>query len=145
MSQPLPPSWKDLGKSANDLLGKDYPIHGSTLEVKTKTPTGVVFKVLGIRDTKSGNINGDLEAKWEDRKNGISLTQAWSTANVLRNHVELENHIAKGLKLDLVSTLIPDKGTKNALLASTYKQPGLHTRQHLDLFKVSANRRKEES
>lgn len=135
MTQPVPPSFKDVGKSVNDLLGKDIPIHGSTLEVKTRTPSGVTFKVLGIRDTKSGAISGDLEAKFEDRKNGFNLTQAWSTANVLRNHIELENHIAKGLKLELISSLLPDKQAKNVLVASTYKQPGLHTRQFLDLFK----------
>lgn len=133
--QPVPPSWKDFGKAAGDLLNKDYHIHGSSLEVKTKTPNGVTFKVAGLRDSKSGNINGDLEAKFDDRKNGFALTQAWSTANVLRNHVELENHIAKGLKLELISSLLPDKQAKNALFSSTYKQPGLHTRQHLDLFK----------
>ncbi|PWN28996.1 putative mitochondrial porin [Jaminaea rosea] len=134
-TNPVPPSWKDFAKASSDLLGKDYPIQGTTLEVKTQAPNGVTFKVLGIRDTKSGNINGDLEAKFTDRKNGFALTQAWSTANVLRNHVELENHIAKGLKLELISSLLPDKQAKNALFASTYKQPGVHTRQHLDLFK----------
>lgn len=63
------------------------------------------------------------------------MTQAWSTANALRNHVELENHIARGLKLELISTLLPDKQAKNALFVSTYKQPGIQTRQALDLFK----------
>ena len=46
MSIPVPPSWKDLGKAASDILGKDYPIHGSTLEVKTRTPSGVTFLSL---------------------------------------------------------------------------------------------------
>lgn len=133
--QAVPPSWKDMGKLASDILSKDMPIHGSTLEVKTKAPNGVTFRVLGVRDAKSGAINGDLEAKWADKKSGVTLTQAWLTSNVLRNHVELENHIAKGLKLELVSTLVPDKQSKNALFAATYKMPGLHTRQHLDLFK----------
>ncbi|MCO5576075.1 hypothetical protein L7F22_029882 [Adiantum nelumboides] len=89
-----------------------------------------------MRDSKTDKISGDLEAKWADKNSGTTLTQAWSTSNVLRNHVELENHIAKGLKLELVTTLVPDKQSKNALIASTYKQPGVHTRQHLDLFKV---------
>ena len=37
MSITVPPSWKDLNKSLNDLLSKDYPL-GTQLEVKTKTP-----------------------------------------------------------------------------------------------------------
>lgn len=113
------------------------PIHGPTLEVKTKTPNNVTFRVLGARDAKTDKINGDLEAKWADKKSGTTLTQSWSTSNVLRSHVELENQIAKGLKLELISTLVPDKQAKNVVIASTYKQPGVHTRQHLDLFKVS--------
>ncbi|KAK0546092.1 Mitochondrial porin [Tilletia horrida] len=134
MSQPVPPSWKDLGKLGNDLLSKDYPLN-SQLEVKTRTPNNVTFRVLGVRDNKSGSIAGDLEGKFEDKKNGIAYTQAWTTANALRSHVELENHIAKGLKLEVIGTLLPDKQTKNALFSSSYKQPGVHTRQHLDLFK----------
>ncbi|PKI84459.1 Mitochondrial porin [Malassezia vespertilionis] len=134
-SQPVPPSWKDLGKAASDILGKDYPIHGSTLEVKTHTPSGVTFRVFGLHDNKSSAITGDLEASWFDRKKGISLTQAWSTANVLRNQIELQNHLAKGLKFELISTLVPEKQAKNALLATTYKAPGLHIRNFVDVFK----------
>jgi voltage-dependent anion channel protein 2 len=55
----------------------------------------------------------------------------WKQSGLTRR---VEPH-AKGLKLELISTLIPDKQAKNALIASTYKQPGFHTRQHLDLFK----------
>lgn len=135
MSIPVPPSWKDLGKAASDILGKDYPIHGSTLEVKTRTPSGVTFKVLGLHDNKSSTISGDLEASWADRKKGVAFTQAWSTANVLRNHVELENHVAKGLKLEVISTLVPEKQAKNALVALTYKAPGVHVRNFVDAFK----------
>lgn len=124
-----------------NLFSSCSPINGSQLEVKTTTPNNVVFKVQGVRDHKTDKITGDLEAKWSDKKNGVALTQSWTTANVLRNHVELDNHIAKGLKLELISTLVPDKQAKNALITSSYKQPGFHTRQHLDLFKVCAARR----
>jgi voltage-dependent anion channel protein 2 len=75
---------QDLGKSSNDLLSKDLPVFGTSLEVKTKTPTGVVFKVAGTRDTKSTAITGDVEAKYLDPKNGLAITQAWTTTNVLR-------------------------------------------------------------
>jgi len=135
LPQPVPPSWKDLGKSSNDLLGRDFPISGATLEVKTNTPSNVAFKVNGTRDTKSALITGDLEGKYVDKKHGLVFTQAWTTSNTLRTQVELENQIAKGLKFDLNTALTPDSGSKSALFTTTYKQPGLHSRAFLDLFK----------
>ena len=71
-----------------------------------------------------------------DPKNGLVLTQAWTTGNVLKSQVELENQIAQGLKFELNSSLLPDKGTRNADLRTIYKQPGLHTRAFLDVFRV---------
>jgi len=133
--QPVPPSWKDLGKASNDLLSKDYHFHGTTLEVKTKTPNGVTFKAGGFRDSKSNLINGDIEAKYVDFKHGLTITQAWTTSNVLRSQVEIDNQIAKGVKLDLNTSLHPDKGNKTALLNAVYKQSGVHTRAALDIFK----------
>ena len=140
-------------------MGKDFPIHGTSLEVKTKTPSNVTFKVqpsylslrlkvrtekspcicvkvAGQRDSKTTHIAGDIEAKYLDPKNGLTFTQAWTTSNVLRTQVELDNQIAKGLKLDLTTSLLPDKGHKSALLNAVYKQPGLHSRAFLDVFKV---------
>ncbi|KAH9948896.1 eukaryotic porin/Tom40 [Amylocystis lapponica] len=131
MSLPQP----DLGKSSNDLLNRDFPIGSSSLEVKTATPSGVAFKVFGSQSTKSPVIGGDLEAKYTDRKHGLVFTQAWTTSNTLRTQVELENQIAKGLKIDLSTALTPDSGSKTALLTAAYKQPGLHSRAFLDLFK----------
>jgi len=133
--QPVPPSWKDLGKSSNDLLGKDFPIFGTSLEVKTKTPNGVTFKVAGTRDAKSNAIAGDIEGKYVDPKNGLTFTETWTTTNILRAQVELDNQIAQGLKLDLNTSLFPEKGTKAAVFTATYKQPALHTRAVLDVLK----------
>ncbi|EMD40096.1 hypothetical protein CERSUDRAFT_71889 [Gelatoporia subvermispora B] len=135
LPQPVPPSWKDLGKSSNDLLSRDFHTSGTSLEVKTSTPSNVTFKVNGTLDSKSNHITGDLEGKYADKKHGLTLTQAWTTSNTLRTLVELENQIATGLKIDLNTTLTPDSGSKSALLTTTYKQPGLHTRAFLDLFK----------
>ncbi|KAJ7079795.1 voltage-dependent ion-selective channel [Mycena belliarum] len=136
LPQPVPPSWKDLGKSSTDLLQKDYPFQGVALEVKTKTPSNVTFKVAGSRASNSSIIIGDLEAKWIDpRKRGITLTNAWTTANVLKTQIEAENLLAKGVKLDLVTSLAPNKGSKTAVLNAIYKQSGFHTRAAFDAFK----------
>jgi len=135
LPQPVPPSWKDLGNSSNDLLGKDYPFQGTSLEVKTKTPSNVTFKVAGARDSKTSNIAGDIEAKYADFKNGLVFTESWTTSNVLKSQLELENYLAKGLKLDINTALMPEKGSKSALLNVVYKQSGVHTRAVLDVFK----------
>lgn len=95
----------------------------------------MTFKVAGSQQ-KNSAITGDVEAKYADFKHGLVFTQAWTTSNVLKTQVELENQIAKGLKLDLTTSLLPEKGQKSALLNAVYKQSGLHTRANLDLFKV---------
>ena len=118
------------------MLQKDYPFTGAFLEVKTKTPSDVVFKVAGNRDNKSDAISGELEAKYTNRKYGLTFTQAWTTSNVLRSFLEVDNQIANGLKVDVSTALQPDKNTKSALINAAYKQSGLHTRAVLDLLKV---------
>jgi voltage-dependent anion channel protein 2 len=118
------------------LLGKDYHFHGAALEVKTQTPSNVAFKVAGSRDSKTDHIHADIEAKWTNKAHGLTFTQAWTTSNVLRNQIEVENQVAKGLKLDLATTLSPEKGHKTAIINSVYKQSGFHTRASLDVFKV---------
>ena len=119
------------------MLSKDYPIFGTSLEVKTKTPSNVAFKVAGLRDTKSQAITGDIEAKYSDHKNGLVFTETWTTANVLKSQLELENYLAKGLKLDFATTLAPDTGNKSAVFNAIYKQSGVHTRGAFDVFKVT--------
>jgi len=127
---------QDLGKSVHDLLNKDYHFSSSSLEVKTQTPSDVTFKVAGNRDLKTDAISGDIEAKWYDRLNGLTVTQAWTTSNTLRNNIELDNQIADGVKLSLDSSLAPGKGTKNALITAIAKHPGFHSRALLDVFRV---------
>jgi len=133
--QPVPPHWKDLGKSSSDLLTRDFPIFGTALEVKTKTPSNVTFRVNGTRDNKTLGITADLEGKYVDAKNGLTLTQTWTTTNILKTVVELDNQIANGLKLDLNTSLTPENGNKSALVNAAFKQPGLHARAVIDLFK----------
>jgi len=130
---PTPPAWKDIGKASNDLLSKDFPIHGTSLEVKTRTPSAVTFRVAGDRTSK-GLIKGDLEAKYADPQNGVTFTQTWTTHNVLKANLELENNLAKGLKIDINTSLLPEKRSQTVSLTTYYKQPGLNTRAYIDLF-----------
>lgn len=127
--------YSDIGKQANDLLGKDYPLGISKLEINTTTPNNVKFTVSGSKDNKSGLIVSDLKAKYTDKAQGLTFTESWSTSNVIGAQLELQDSLLKGLKLDLVGTLLPEKGTKNAKVGFEFKQGHVYTRSSLDLFK----------
>ncbi|ORY96807.1 eukaryotic porin/Tom40 [Syncephalastrum racemosum] len=132
----VPVAFNDIGKPAKDLLSKDYPIGGVKLEVKTTAPNGVTFKVNGQRDNKTGIIVGDLETKYADKAKGVTFTEAWTTSNHLNGKIELENNLAKGLKLELLTSLLPSVNEKGAKINATYKQPNVHTVATLDVFKT---------
>ncbi|PAV17109.1 voltage-dependent ion-selective channel [Pyrrhoderma noxium] len=143
LPQPVPPSWKDLGKSSGDLLGKDYPIGSTGLEVKTTSPSGVAFKVTGTSNP-AGVVSAVGETKYANKKQGFSFTQSWATNNALNTLIELDNNLISGLKLDLNTTLVPGynlgaekskPSSKSAIINAAYKTPGLHTRANLNLFK----------
>jgi len=134
MSQ-VPVAYSDVGKSVNDLLGKDFPTGSVRLEVKTTASNGVTFSVNGAKDNKSGAIGGDLRAKYQDKKRGLTISEAWTTSNVLSGSVELQDTVTQGLKLALDASLLPANGQKNARVGAEYKQDYLYTRASLDLFR----------
>jgi voltage-dependent anion channel protein 2 len=65
----------------------------------------------------------------------LTFTNAWTTKNVLNTQLELDNKIAKGLKLDISASFTPSSGQKGAKVGINYKQPGVFTRGTLDLLK----------
>ncbi|CAO3671132.1 unnamed protein product [Umbelopsis vinacea] len=132
----VPVAFNDIGKASKDLLSKDFPVGSAKLEVKTTAPNGVTFKVNGLRDNKSGVIIGDLETKYADKAKGITFTEAWTTSNHLNGKIELENNLAKGLKLEILTSLLPSVNQKTAKVNATYKQPNVHTVASLDVFKT---------
>ena len=126
------------------MLGKDYPIGSTGLEVKTTSPSGVAFKVTGTSNP-AGVVSAVGETKYANKKQGFSFTQSWATNNALNTLIELDNNLISGLKLDLNTTLVPGynlgaekskPSSKSAIINAAYKTPGLHTRANLNLFKV---------
>ncbi|KAI9183309.1 Mitochondrial porin [Blastocladiella emersonii ATCC 22665] len=132
----MPPIvFSDIGKAASDLLGKDFPVGSIKLEAKTTASNGVNFTVTGAKDNKTGGIAGDLKTKYADKSKGLTLTETWTTSNVLSAEVELADALTKGLKLNLLGSLLPHIGQKNAKFSAEYKQDAVATRSSIDLFK----------
>lgn len=129
-----PAAFSDIAKATNDLLNKDF-YHGAAanLEVKSKAPNGVSFTVKG-KSAHEGPIAGQLEAKYVDAPTGLTLTQAWTTANALDTKLELDNNIAKGLKAEILTQYQPAKQSKGAKLNLYFKQPNLNARAFFDLL-----------
>lgn len=65
---------------------------------------------------------------------GLTLTQAWTTANALDTKLELDNNIAKGLKAEVLTQYQPNKQTKGARLNLYFQQPNLNARAFFDLL-----------
>eukprot|EP00158_Paraphelidium_tribonemae_P000999 Partr_v1_DN23824_c0_g1_i1_m63900 putative voltage-dependent anion channel len=129
-----PPKFNDIGKSVSDLLGKDYPVGMTKLEVKTVTSNGVSFTVSGNQDTK-GSIVGELKTKYVDKPNGLTVTESWSSSNVAGIEVELADSLAKGLVLNVDGSLAFSQPGKNAKVGATYKTEHLYAQAALDVFK----------
>ncbi|ODQ68304.1 hypothetical protein NADFUDRAFT_39692 [Nadsonia fulvescens var. elongata DSM 6958] len=136
MSLPVP--FSDISKSTNDLLGRDfYHLAAANLEIKTTAPNGVTFAVKGKQGHKDGAISGNIETKYSDKGTGLSLTQGWTTANILDTKVEVAELLAPGLKADLATSFIPASGASNAKVSFYFNQSAFAGRAFIDLFKAS--------
>ncbi|OLL22562.1 Mitochondrial outer membrane protein porin [Neolecta irregularis DAH-3] len=132
----VPPNYKDIAKAASDLLSKDFPVQDTKLEIKTVAPNGVAFTVRGTQDSKIGSIAGDLETKYTDKQKGLSFTTIWNTAGILNSKVEYDDKLAKGLKLEGVTTYNPNKNALDCAKFSVFhKQAPCHARAFVNALK----------
>lgn len=65
----------------------------------------------------------------------MTLTQAWTTSNILDTKVELEDKIAKGLKVEVLANFLPQSQKFGAKLNLYFKQPNFHGRAFFDVLK----------
>lgn len=129
------PAFSDIAKAPADLLTKDfYHLQQGNLEIKTKAPNGVGFTAKG-KLAHGGSISGNIETKYQDKSSGLTLTQGWTTANVLDTKIELDEAFTPGLKGELATSFLPVSGAKNAKLALHFRQPAFHARGFFDLLK----------
>lgn len=66
---------------------------------------------------------------------GLTLTQTWNTANVLDTKLEVNDTLAKGLKLEGLFNFLPATAAKGAKFNLLFKQPGFHGRAFFNLLK----------
>jgi len=115
-----PPSYSDIGKQSRDVFGKGFHFGVVKLDVKTKSSAGVEINCGGSSTTDGGKVTGNLETKYKDTKNGLTLTEKWSTDNALNTTVDIEG-LTKGLKLTVDSSFQPSTGAKSGKVKADFK------------------------
>ncbi|KAI0243812.1 Mitochondrial porin, partial [Massospora cicadina] len=130
-----PVAFPDLDKAVKDLFTRDYPVGQARLEVKTITSNGVNLTVTGHQDVKTGHIFGEGKVKYFDFKNGLTVTNAVTTNNLLTTQIELENKASRGIKLDILAGYLPMTSQKNLRANVYYKHALAHVRVATDVFK----------
>ncbi|OAA45664.1 outer mitochondrial membrane protein porin [Metarhizium rileyi] len=70
-----------------------------------------------------------------DGLSSLTLTQTWNTANALDTKLEVNDTLAKGLKLEGLFNFLPATAAKGAKFNLFFKQPGFHGRAFFDLLK----------
>ncbi|XP_042276854.1 voltage-dependent anion-selective channel protein 3 isoform X2 [Thunnus albacares] len=128
----VPPAYSDLGKSAKDIFNKGYGYGVLKLDVKTKSQSGVEFSTSGSNNTDTGKSGGHLETKYKVKDLGLNFNQKWNTDNTLTTEVTMEDQLAKGLKLGLVTSFVPNTGKKSAKLKTAYKRDFVNVGCDLD-------------
>lgn len=63
---------------------------------------------------------------------GMTLTETWSSTNMLSTKVEMDNTLAKGLKAEVVNFFNPSKGATAFKGNLYFRQPMFHTRAFMD-------------
>ncbi|XP_041792167.1 voltage-dependent anion-selective channel protein 3 isoform X1 [Chelmon rostratus] len=129
----VPPAYSDLGKSAKDIFSKGYGYGVLKLDVKTKSQSGVMeFATSGSNNTDTGKSGGHLETKYKVKELGLSFNQKWNTDNTLTTEITMEDQLAKGLKLSLDTSFVPNTGKKSAKLKTGYKRDFVNVGCDLD-------------
>ncbi|XP_028853161.1 voltage-dependent anion-selective channel protein 3 isoform X1 [Denticeps clupeoides] len=119
----VPPAYSDLGKSAKDIFSKGYGFGTVKLDLKTKSQSGVMeFSTGGSSNTDTGKASGNLETKYKVKELGLTFNQKWNTDNTLSTEVTMEDQLAKGLKLGLDTSFVPNTGKKSGKLKTGYKR-----------------------
>lgn len=129
----IPSSYADLGKSARDLFSKGFNYGSVKCEMKTLTSSGVNFTTGGSSKLDSGKLAASLEAKYDIKEHGLTLSEKWTTDNLLTSEITVKDKLAAGLKLTLESAMSPQSGKKAGKVKCAYARDYININGDMDL------------
>lgn len=125
-----PPQFNDLGKSSKDLFSKGYTHGFFKLDMNAKSGSAVEFKSQIENNLTSQKLKGNLEVKYKLPDYGTTLTEKWNTDSQMTTTVEINEQLAKGLKVTLDSEYNPQTTKRGALVKTEWTG---------DMMKVNTN------
>lgn len=114
----IPPTFSDLGKAAKDVFNKGFSIGSNKLTVKTKTSSGI--SLSPNFEMKNDALIAGFESSGSPVE-GFTLKEKWTSDNVTKTNLIVEDKICKGLKLDLEVVVNAASGKKTATTKTAYK------------------------
>jgi len=127
--------FKDIGKACNDLLTKDFKVGKTTVEVKSKTPSGVTFTPIA---TKTGDaVSGTLAAKYSFLP-WLEGETTLGSSGTLSATIEAADALTKGLTITAeCERAAPGKAglLQSANMIVDYKQDVFTCKTSFDYFK----------
>merc|ERR1719473_2145791 len=91
--------FKDIGKAANDLLTKDFKQVGkTTVELESKTASGVTFTPKAEKDEGNKTIEGELKAAYAILP-WLEGTGTFTTKGGISSEIKAMDALTKGLTI----------------------------------------------
>ncbi|XP_014861625.1 PREDICTED: voltage-dependent anion-selective channel protein 3-like isoform X2 [Poecilia mexicana] len=128
-----PPTYTDLGKAAKDIFSKGYGFGAVKIDLKTRSQSDVEFHTTGFSNMDTGKATGNLETTYKVKDHNVTLSQKWNTDNILTNELTVEDKLAKGLKIGMETSFVPNTGKKTGKLKTGYKCHNMNLACDLDL------------
>lgn len=114
------PKFDDIGKDARDLLTSNYHFGLFKLSSKTKAGDNIEFTLNGTHNLEENSLNGSVGTKWTN--GGVTLTEKWSTNNLLTTSVAYNFKKCPGLKGEVCTDLTTTKGLGTSKVQLSYQK-----------------------
>jgi len=131
-SQDVPLNFADVGKDVRDFLEKEFPVAQEKLEFKARSLDNVQFNITGTRDAKTDAISADFKAVHAFPR-GVTLTQKWSTDNILTGEISVADSLVRGLTLGTEVVSNNSLRKYNAKITAAYQQQYINNKMTVDL------------
>uniref|UniRef100_A0AC35TUJ3 Voltage-dependent anion-selective channel protein 1 n=1 Tax=Rhabditophanes sp. KR3021 TaxID=114890 RepID=A0AC35TUJ3_9BILA len=131
-----PPSYADLGKSAKDLFSKGYTHGVLKLDLTNKTGDSkeYEFKSTATHDLATESLGSTFDVKYKLPQYGATITEKWNSKNVLTSQVEVNDQLAKGLKVTLETAYGLKDGHRTANVKTEFVKPSLKFNSNLSVL-----------